>query len=344
MARKRLTPAKPEFLADGHTPPAPTPTSDERLPRLSGPPIAQVAGEAAAHGALQALSADMERARAEGLLLMRIPLKDIAPDHLARDRVENADEDMRALCKSIFERGQRTPIEVTQVDGTHRYGLISGWRRYHALEHLLAQTGDDKFASIIAVLRAPKDASDAYVSMVEENEVRVGLSYYERANVVLETVRRGVFEAEKQALQTLFASASRAKRSRIKAFIELVVELGAVLSFPTAIPERFGLQLIYAMRADDGLAEMLRRDLPKAGPYVDGEREMEKISALMEAFLKQRNRAVTEASPNNVPHAEHLRETLPGLKIEMKGQRITISGRAVSEGLFDRLYQALKQM
>ena len=126
----------------------------------------------------------------------------------------DADE-MRSLMKSIFDHGQRTPIEVTRIDGDHAYGLISGWRRLSALEQLKAQTGDAKFDTVLALLRQPKDAADAYVSMVEENEIRVGLSYYERARVAAEATKRGVFETEKAALLSLFASASRAKRSRI---------------------------------------------------------------------------------------------------------------------------------
>ena len=50
--------------------------------------------------------------------------------------------------------------------------------------------------------------------MVEENEIRVGLSYYERARIVAKAVAQGVFETEKQALQRLFHTASRPKRSK----------------------------------------------------------------------------------------------------------------------------------
>ena len=52
--------------------------------------------------------------------------------------------------------------------------------------------------------------------MVEENEIRADLSFFERARIVRRAVEGGVFGSEKQALQSLFSAASYAKRSKIK--------------------------------------------------------------------------------------------------------------------------------
>ena len=114
------------------------------------------------------------------------------------------------------------PIEVTPLAGALPYGLISGWRRLMALKALYAETADPRFATAKAIVRRPEAAADAYAAMVEENEIRVGLSQYERARVAALATRRGVFPSEKAALLALFPTASRPKRSRIRAFLEIV--------------------------------------------------------------------------------------------------------------------------
>ena len=114
-----------------------------------------------------------------------------------------------------------TAQEVTPVRGALPYGLISGWRRLAALKALHAETGEARFATVQALVRRPETAADAYVNMVEENEIRLGLSHYERARVAARATERGIFESEKKALLALFATASRAKRSRIRAFLDI---------------------------------------------------------------------------------------------------------------------------
>ena len=97
-------------------------------------------------------------------------------------------------------------------------------------------------------MRRPETAQDAYVGMVEENEIRLGLSQYERARVAALAAARGVFADEEAALRALFAGASRPKRSRIRAFLELYHALDDALRFPAAIPERLGLALVERIR------------------------------------------------------------------------------------------------
>ena len=323
MARKRLTPANPNFLE-----------TKQAVVRPSAPPIAQVAGEAATIGALQDLSDDVVRARAEGRMVLEVPVSQVAPDHLARDRVAADDADMRTLMKSIFDHGQHTPIEVTEISGDHPYGLISGWRRLTAVEKLKTQTGDARFDTVLALVRRPKDAADAYVSMVEENEVRVGLSYYERARVAVEAVKRGVFATEKAALLSLFASASRAKRSRIRSFVELYHALDGYLKFPAAIPERLGLSVVEALRADASAVDHFRKQLNRVTLSSP-----EDEAALLAKLARPRKAAA------NVPRAEHLSETLPnGLKLALKANKIEITGKPVSDRLFRQLAAQLGQM
>lgn len=333
MARKRLAPARPDFLTQD----IPAPSQGTRT---AGPPIAQVAAEASAQSALQGLADDVSRARAAGRMILDIPLSDIAPDYLARDRIGLDGEEMKALMDSIAKNGQRTPIEVMQVDGPFKYGLISGWRRLMALELLHKDNPDSpRFVTVQALLRKPDASADAYVAMVEENEIRVGLSYYERASVAAEAVKRGVFETEKQALLTLFATASRPKRSRIRSFIEIHHALGDALRYPSHIPERLGLSLVEALRRDTGMAEKIRTGLAEKPTH----------SANAEIALLARLSAPPKAEKESyVPRAEHLdapvkRRLKNGLVLSLKDRKIEISGKPLSEVALARIADLLEK-
>lgn len=336
MARKRLSPARPEYLEEG-APARPAPAA--------APPIAQVAGEAASAGAFNQLSDEMARLRAEGRLILEVPLDQIDPQHLTRDRVELDTTDLRVLAKSILNHGQRTPVELCELPaGSDKpYGLISGWRRMNALHVLREQTGQARFGTVLAVIRQPRDSAEAYLSMVEENEIRVGLSYYERARIAAEATRIGVFESEKKALLGLFDSASRAKRSRIRQFLTLYHELGAALTFPYAIGERLGLGLVTLIKEDPSMAAVIRDRLQRA----EIETEADELGLLLDMLPVPETppppkESATAPAPASDASAEPaLRHRFDGMEMVLKGNRITLSGARVSERLFDHLIEAL---
>lgn len=267
--RKRLTPANPNFLEPGVSDPATGLETKAMYPlgvaptSRPAPPIANVAAVQAATAALDEISETMRLARDQGRMVIDLPLAAVELDYLVRDRVANDDGDMAALIASLRARGQQTPIEVADL-GDGRYGLISGWRRCQALLQL--QQAGEGDGQVLALLRRPQDAAEAYLAMVEENEIRVGLSYYERARIAAKAVQQGVFATEKKALLDLFAAASRAKRSKIRSFLSIVQALDGALKFPEAIGERAGLTLAKALDADPALAEELRHALAQARP------------------------------------------------------------------------------
>ena len=236
------------------------------------PPVAQVAGDAAGAGALQEMAAYLSDARARGLLLVSLPLGKIEAGHLERDRLgadpEAApDEDMAALLASLRVRGQQVPIDVVRInrDPRERYGLISGMRRLTALRRLHAETGEERFAQVVARIIEPSTAPEAYRAMVEENEIRAGISFYERARIVVKAVEAGAFPDRNAALKGLFGTVSRAKRSKIGSFVPVVEELGAHLRFPAALSEKRGLALAKALD-EPGRADALRAALAAADP------------------------------------------------------------------------------
>jgi len=354
--RKRLTPAQPSYLET-----APETKSSLGGPMASTAPIAQVASDAVAQSALSELSAVLEEARSDGRLIERIALDQIDETHLVRDRLEQDEDEMGALMESLRSRGQQAPIEVVTLtdrpDGkTH--GLISGWRRLSALKRLYAGGAESRFATVKALVIQPESTQDAYVAMVEENEIRVNLSHYERARIAVRALREGVYPNQKMALQGLFANATRAKRSKIGSFVALVEALDAVLRFPVAINEKLGLALVRELTRDPTFVEKLISHL-RTGQRDTPVEELRILSAAVSAAenaaLTRQSEAETDAAP--VAPVPRIREPLPGKDERINTQvapglrlgytpgkhRIELSGSGVDESLIQELRAWLRQ-
>ncbi|WP_170399646.1 ParB/RepB/Spo0J family partition protein [Ruegeria arenilitoris] len=333
--RKRLTPARPDYLADTPSSPGAKSMFPTDTPR-SAPPVAQVAGATAAQAALEELSGELRAARAEGRLVQDLPLEAIEETYLVRDRMAADDAEMEALKESLKARGQQTPIEVVELEDG-RYGLISGWRRMTALRALAAKTGEARFETVRAFLRQPQSASDAYVAMVEENEIRVGLSYYERARIVARAVEQGVYPDDAAALRGLFASASRAKRSKIGSFVAIYHALDEHLRFASAIPERLGLSIAKVLREEPKRVGHLVSALDAvASPTPDVE-----ISALTKAISAAQPKPGKTSNPeSNAALSEEIGDIR--LQLSPDAARLIVSGPGVSDGFYLELCEWLK--
>lgn len=315
MAKRiRLTPPQETYLA-----PAPPENKALNGPfgsvARSAAPIAQMAGDAATAAALREVSEELQSARAEGRLVQQVPLTAIEVDHLLRDRIHQDDEDMTALRESLRARGQQTPIDLVDLGGG-RYGLISGWRRLMALGDLHAETGEARFATVQALLRRPDGSADAYLAMVEENEIRVALGHYERGRIAAKAAEAGVYADVQTALRHLYSSASRAKRSKIGTFVTIYHQMDAALRFPAAISERFGLALAAALEADAGLGPRLVQMLGKAAPQTPAQEQ-----AVLARALRPAKQAVPPKDQSQVA---------PGVWLQVAGKgavaRYTLSG------------------
>ena len=318
--RKRLTPANPEYLEGAGA-------IETKSMFPTGTPIADVARDAAAASAFEEMADTLARARTEGRMVLSVPLAAIQMDYLVRDRVVVNDDDMMALVGSIRARGQQTPIELADL-GEGRFGLISGWRRCQALAHLTTEPDGAQFGDVLALLRVPQQSSDAYIAMVEENEIRAGLSYYERARIVAKATEQGVFETRYAALSALFGSASRAKRSKIGSFVTLVEVLDGTLRFPGALGERLGLQLAKVLAEDAQLAARLRRDLTDAAP-VDAVQEQAVLSDILtpkeigkKKSLKRRKRPISNGVTDLIQPGLALTQHADG-SLTLKGKTVT---------------------
>lgn len=340
MARRRLAPVDPgRIVSAGREALSVAPIrAGDTVPRAEQgfAPIAQVAADAVAGAALEEMAETLRAAREEGRLVLALALDEVAPDHLARDRIPVEDEEMAVLKASIRTHGQRTPIEVAPLgparEGTLPYGLVSGWRRLTALKALHAETGEVRFATVRALVLKPESAEAAYVAMIEENEVRVGLSYYERARVAARAAKRGVFPDEGAALRALFATASRPKRSRIGAFIEIYRALDRVLRFPQAIPERLGLRLVERLREGQGPA--LAAALEAVAP-ADAEAELALLDRL------------SRPSRSDAGTQSRVTEIRPGVSLAVRRGRscatLTLKGKGVTPALEAEIRALLQQ-
>jgi hypothetical protein len=340
--RKRLTPfgdpALPEDATQDLPPDLETKAMFTRYPQgyagtyVRPAPIADMAGAAAATAAMEEMAEVLRNARESGRMVLALPLDQVQADHLMRDRIALDDDEMTALVDSLRARGQQTPVEVVAL-GPERYGLISGWRRLKALRQLLAETGDaGKYGSVLALLRQPEQASDAYVAMVEENELRVGLSFYERARIVAKAVEAGVYADDRSALRGLFGSVPRARRSKIGSFLTVVRALDGALRFPETISEKLGLALAQRIEADPALPARLLSALEA------------KVPATAEAEQAVLSRLGTVEKPSQKAVTETVLSVAPGLRLrDLPGGGFALEGDRADAALRVRLLDWLRQ-
>lgn len=266
--RRRLEPPSDPAMADIRAAAAGRENERPTAELLGAVPIARVMMDsvAAQRAEIDALRAEaaanrdaagrLRQIESDGLVIQDVPLDEIDVDYLARDRLPRTcdDEGWRALRMSIQAHGQRIPLDLAPLgpETSRPYGLISGYRRYSVLRRLHEETGEPRFAVARALVRTPATLGQAFLGMVEENEVREGLSYFERGRVCLLAAQQGAFLDPEMALEALFASGSPAKRSKIRSFMLIAGELGDMLRHPEAIGERLGLRLAQALRSGKG--------------------------------------------------------------------------------------------
>jgi ParB family transcriptional regulator, chromosome partitioning protein len=189
------------------------------------------------------------RAGDEGRLVQLLPLEQIDAEHLVRDRIAVSAEEMDELKASVLAHGVRLPVEVVATKSG--FGLISGWRRLAAVRALRG-AGHAGMETVPAMVRPGREAAPSYVAMVEENEVRSQLTPYERGRIAVIATAQGAYATVEAAVADIFATASKAKRSKIRSFALVHEELGDLLSYPTGLSEKAGLRLAAALRAGSG--------------------------------------------------------------------------------------------
>lgn len=324
-------------------------------------PIAQVAAEIArlaepldvekrvSNSRDSADAAAWRLAQTEGRVIAELPLDVIDPVHLMRDRMVVEASELEELKTSIRANGQRLPIEVVALEDPGpsgaRFGLISGWRRLTVLQELAAEA-DSPFTTIKALVLPPHETAGLYTAMVEENEMRAQISAYERGRIAAMAANLGAFPDTETAINTIYAAASKAKRSKIRSFAYLHEELGDMLQHPTDLSERNGLRLVHALR--EGYAANLRHALIHTGAG-GAEREWALIEPIVLAAEAQERPAERGGRPKRQFDKPSGRaEDLGGMTMERvlheDGYSIRLRGERVDIEMVNLMMSELRHM
>ena len=330
------------------------------LPDIAGSaPIAQVAADAAFRAEPEAAEDRIERvqdkadaatlreAQSDGRLITRIPLDAIEPDQITRDRTQLVEDELTELKASIMRGGLRLPIEVFEIPNgkpDKPWGLLSGYRRYLAFKELV-EMGEERFSDIPALIRTPESVGDAYTAMVEENEVRSGLSTFERGRIAVVANMRGAFDSVEAAVDTLFATGSRAKRSKIRSYALIFEELGDVLRFPTRLSEAQAIRLANAVRA--GLTEALRAALVETY-HEDAAAEWASLEPVIAGAEGARRNVQRGGRPKRAPARGE--EVTLGKDLSVKSGRddegffIRLEGKRANPELVDDIMRTIERL
>jgi ParB family chromosome partitioning protein len=179
-----------------------------------------------------------------------IPLAEIDDAALPRDRTGLDAIPLEELQKSISISGLRMPVELFPLAhprGDQRYGIVSGYRRIAAFR-ALHELGIAKFAAIPAFLREARDLGATLAAMVEENEIRADLSPWEKGRIAVVARDRGVFPTIEEAVDNLYPTSDRTRRSRLRTIARVAESLEGALTSPEKYSERQLLRIATACR------------------------------------------------------------------------------------------------
>ncbi|MDT8344453.1 MAG: ParB/RepB/Spo0J family partition protein, partial [Thermohalobaculum sp.] len=274
-----------------------------------------------------------------------IPLAEIDDTALTRDRSGLDAEALAELRHSIAASGLRMPVELFALPDPrppHRFGLISGLRRLHAMRALHALTAEPRYAAIPAFLRAPAPMAETLAAMVEENEIRAPLSPWEQGRIAWLAREQGVFATIEDAVTRLFPAASAAKRSRLRSLAHLAEALEGTLSAPERLSLRQCLRLAAAVNA--GWAELIRTALEHSSRAAP-EDQWEVVLPILAEAEHRRTRATPATRPDRPRRLARPREGLT-IRREMTrdGWCLHFTGREATSGLMDDVFGEIERL
>jgi ParB family chromosome partitioning protein len=226
-----------------------------------------------------ALAHQFVKAQGQGLVMERIPLDAVRTGKLTRDRRDVDPGELQELCDSISAIGLSNPIRVERSgDG---FELVQGLRRLSAFRRLHAAWPQDGYDVIPAVVMEAGETIDMlYRRMVDENLIRADVSFADMARLAEAYAADPETAAPDAdaAVDVLFGSAGKQKRSYIRGFARLLALAGDTLQHAQALPRALGLSLRKELESDPAAVARLRAELG-AKPRRDAEEELAIIRA-----------------------------------------------------------------
>ncbi len=275
-----------------------------------------------------------------------IPLAEIDAAALSRDRTGLDPEPQAELERSIAASGLRQPVEIFPLADAQaaacRFGLLTGFRRLTAFRALHERTGQDRFAAIPAFLRAPATLAAALAAMVEENEIRAGLSPFERGLICVQARNQGAFASIEEAVEGLYPSASKQKRQRLRALAFFAEEMDGQLTAPERLNQEQAFRIARAIGA--GFGELIRTALEESS-LKDPEHQWALLAPILaEAHdhMPRPERSAAEGRPRRLLRPRY------GLTIRRErtrdGWSLHFTGREASGAMMDSVLDAIERM
>ncbi len=265
-----------------------------------------------------------------------IPLDRIDAEALPRDRATCDPEADHELQLSILAEGLRQPVEVFAMEGPVPYGLIAGHRRLSAFRALGREV-------IPAFLRRPADIPQALAAMVSENEIRAQISPWEKGRLVMTCVEQGHFPNADAAIDGLYATLSRQKRSRLRSLLLVVETFDGRFATPERLTHARLERLASALRA--GWEDMVRAALPS--PRTHGlESQWQAIAPVLAEAASPDG---ADTAPDQIRAPRRILRLRQGLTIRREvtrsGWALRFSGpEAKSPGLMDDVMDMVERM
>lgn len=282
-----------------------------------------------------ALAHEFVRLKGQGLVMQRIALDSVYASKLTRDRRDLDPESLQELCDSIRAIGLSNPIQVERAG--EGFELVQGLRRLSAYRQLNSAFPDGGYADIPAVVMEEGETLDTlYRRMVDENLIRADVSFAEMAALAQAYADDPATSAQSldDAVQTLFGSAGKQKRSYIRAFAKLLSLVGPSLEHPNAIPRALGLAVRKKLEEEpDSKRELLTALARASGRTPEQEGEVLRVfcegSASVEKPFPAGNGAPKkEAPPRPARTTFQVHSSLGPIKCTASQGRLELRGDA----------------
>jgi len=267
--------------------------------------------------------------------IQAIPLADIDEHALPRDRSVIDPAALDELTASIRAHGLRLPVELYATEGG--YGLVSGYRRVMAYRTLEDRHGA-AFATIPALIRPSENQIDGFARVVEENDIRQGLTPWDRGRTLVAARDMGLDTLD-AALAKLYPAAARRKRSRLRMLAEVVDAMDGWLDTPEDWSENRLLRLGAVLRS--GWDKLLYAALDDAAPGAEWEAMLPLIEEAEALPVEKRNTPDRPRRLAHIPRGLTIRreKTKTGFVLHITGRRATdaVVGEVMEE--IERMFE-----